>query len=74
MSIWKYHIIRTLHWLVANNLLYKNIQINNCMLGIWEDKLILFDIIDSIIYYSTNIKIMQLTAIMIILKIILMLL
>lgn len=52
MSIWKYHIISTLNWLVANNPLYKNIEINYCLLDILKNKFIPFGIIDNMLYFN----------------------
>ena len=39
---------------MANNPLYKNIQINQCLLKTWEDKFIFSDIMDSSVYYNAN--------------------
>lgn len=40
--------------MVANNLLYKNIEINHYLLHTWEDKFIAFGIIDSIVHSNAN--------------------
>ncbi len=39
---------------MANNLLYKNTQINYRLLEIWEVEFMLFGIMDSIVHYNTN--------------------
>ena len=39
---------------MANNLLYKNIQINHRLLKIWKNKYISSGIIDSIVYCNGN--------------------
>lgn len=54
MSIHKQCIIKALQWLVANNLLYKNIQINQRLLETWEDKFISSTITASIVHCNTN--------------------
>lgn len=40
--------------MVANNPLYKKIQINHRLLKIWEDKFIPSGIMDSIVYCNAN--------------------
>ena len=47
VSIQKYCVILTLHWLIANNPLYENIEINQRLLKIWEDE---FFIMDSMVH------------------------
>ncbi len=54
VSIWKYRIIGALHWLVANNPLYENIQINHRLLKIWEDEFIPSDIMDNIVHCNVD--------------------
>lgn len=54
VSIQKYHIISILNWLVANNLLYKNIEINYHLLNTWENKFISFGITENMIYCNFN--------------------
>ncbi len=54
MSIWQYCVIEALQWLVANNLLYENIQFNHHLLETWEDKFIPFGIMDNIVHYNIN--------------------
>ncbi len=54
VSIWKHRIIGALQWLVANNPLYENIQINYRLLETWEDEFIPSDIMDNIIHYNAN--------------------
>ena len=34
MAVWKYYIIDTLQWLIANNLLYKSMKMNYYLLDI----------------------------------------
>lgn len=54
MCIRKYHILSALIWLVANNLLYNNIKINQHLLNTWEDKFLSSDINDNIVYCDPN--------------------
>ncbi len=54
VSIRKYRIIRALQWLVANNPLYENIQINHRLLETWEDKFIPSGIMDNIVHCNAN--------------------
>lgn len=39
---------------MTNNLLYKDIKINHCLLETWEDKFISSGIMDSIIYRNSD--------------------
>lgn len=39
---------------MVDNLLYKNIEINHCLLNTWEDKFIPFGIIDNIVYCNPD--------------------
>ncbi len=43
-----------MQWLVANNLLYENIQINHRLLETWEDEFIPSSIMDNIVYCNTD--------------------
>ncbi len=43
-----------MQWLVANNLLYENIQINHHLLETWEDKFISSGIMDSIVSCNSD--------------------
>ena len=54
MSIRKHRVIEALQWLVANNPLYENIQINHRLLETWENKSISSGIIDSIVQCNAN--------------------
>lgn len=54
MNIQKYFIILALYWLIVNNLLYENIEINQYLLKIWEEEFIFFNIIDSIVHGNSN--------------------
>lgn len=49
VSIQKYYVIGILRWLITNNPLYKNIEINHWLLTTWDDKFISSDIIDIIV-------------------------
>ena len=54
VSIRKHYAILALHWLMANNLLYENIEINQYLLKTWEDEFILFGIMNSIVHCNSN--------------------
>lgn len=54
MSIQEYCIIGALQWLMANNSLYEDIQINYHLLETWEDKFISSNIMDSIVYCDSD--------------------
>lgn len=54
MNIQKHCVIGTLYWLIANNLLYKNIGINHQLFETWDDKFIFSDIIDTMVYCNSN--------------------
>lgn len=54
MKKYKKYIINVLHWLIANNFLYKNIKINYCLLNTLDNKFKLFDIINNIFNYNLN--------------------
>ena len=43
-----------MNWLVANNFLYKNIEINQHLFDIWEDKFISSSITNNIVHYDLN--------------------
>lgn len=47
-----YCIINTLHWLIANNLLYKAIEINYCLFDIWDDEFISLSITNNVANYN----------------------
>lgn len=54
VSIRKHCVISTLHWLIANNVLYKNIGINHRLLETWDNKFTSFDIINTMVHYNSN--------------------
>ncbi len=54
VSIRKHCVIGALQWLVANNPLYKNIQINYCLLETWEDEFIPSGIMDNIVHCNAD--------------------
>ena len=54
MSIQKYCVILALHWLIANNPLYENIEINQFLLETWKEEFIPFGIMDSIVYCNSD--------------------
>lgn len=54
VNIQKYHIIRVLNWLIANNLLYKNIEINQRLINIWKDKFISSGIINNMVHCNPD--------------------
>ncbi len=49
MSIQKHRVIGALRWLIAHNLLYKNIGINHRLLETWDEQFILFSIMDTMV-------------------------
>lgn len=52
VNIRKHCVILALHWLMINNLLHENIEINQHLHKIWEDEFISFGIINSMIYWN----------------------
>ncbi len=54
VSIRKHRVIGALQWLVANNPLYENIQINHRSLKTWEDEFIPSGIMDNIVHCNTD--------------------
>ncbi len=54
MSIWKHRVMGALQWLVANNLLYENFQINHRLLETWEDEIIPSGIMDNIVHCNAD--------------------
>lgn len=54
MSIRKHCIIGVLYWLIANNLLYKNIKINHCLLKTWKGDFIYSGIMDRMVSYNSD--------------------
>lgn len=54
MIIKKQHIINVLNWLIANNSLYKNIEINYCLFNAWDNKFIPSNIISNIVNCNFN--------------------
>ncbi len=54
VSIRKHRVIGALQWLVANNPLYENIQINHYLLKTWEDEFIPSGIVDNIVHCNAD--------------------
>ncbi len=54
VSIRKHCVIDALHWLIANNLLYKNIGINHQLLETWDEKFIPSSIIETLVHCDSD--------------------
>lgn len=54
MIVWKHHIINALYWLIANNLLYKAIEINHYLLDIQNDEFVHSSITNNVV--NCNLK------------------
>lgn len=54
VSIQKDCVIGALHWLITNNLLYKNIGINHRLFETLNDKFIPFGIMDTMVYCDSD--------------------